>query len=303
MARFGTWKPLAGNWAAQSRMTQVDIISLHTMVGNNTTTDNMWRRTGYTGNHSHFGVGGNGEIVQWQDTDYRAAANFNGNWHIISVECADYGAPFAPWNMQDGNAVPGFTPAQFEALAQLIAAMCKAHNIPCATIPDARPGRRGIGWHRLGVPGYMASGAEQWSTVNKKACPGDRRIAQIPAIVTRAQNILKGVSRMATLDAEDLTNIARAVWGFQVAGQKVQAQDRLFGMDSLALPGLKELVTGYGRRTEDIQARLTALQTLVTELSAHGEVSAAAIEEAVSRALKENVVSVDVAVKPRPAGA
>jgi hypothetical protein len=303
MARFGIWKPLAGNWAAQSRMTQVDIISFHTMVGSLAGTDGMWRATGYSANHSHFGFGGNGECWQWQDTAYRAAANYQGNWHIISGEFADIGPEFPKWNTSDGSAVPAFTPAQFESAAQWVAAMCKAHNIPPVVITDSRVGQRGVGWHRLGVPGYMAPGAEQWSTAQGKVCPGNRRIAQIPAIVTRAQNILKGVSRMATLDAEDLTNIARAVWGFQVAGQKVQAQDRLFGMDSLALPGLKELVTGYGRRTEDIQARLTALQTLVTELSAHGEVSAAAIEEAVSRALKENVVSVDVAVKPRPAGA
>lgn len=212
MARFGTWNPLAGNWASQSRMTQVDILSIHTMVGSLASTDSMWRRTGYSGNHSHFGIGGNGECTQWQDTAYRAAANYNGNWHIISVECADVGAPFPAWNTNDGAAVPAFSTPQLETLAQLIAAMCKAHNIPCQLIPDAKPGRRGIGYHRLGVPGYMVAGAEQWSTAQGKVCPGNRRIAQIPQVIARAQQILNGASIMATLDADDLRNIYGAVW-------------------------------------------------------------------------------------------
>jgi hypothetical protein len=194
MARFGDWKPLAGNWASQARMTQVDILSVHTMVGSLAGTDSMWRRTGYAGNHSHFGIGGNGECTQWQDTAYRAAANYNGNWHIISVECADVGAPFPAWNTADGSAVPAFSPAQLETLAQLIAAMCRAHNIPCQIIPDSKVGRRGIGWHRLGVPGYMLPGTEQWSTAQGKVCPGNRRIAQIPGVVARAQQILNGTA-------------------------------------------------------------------------------------------------------------
>jgi hypothetical protein len=200
MARFGMWKPLAGNWASQSRMTQVDILSVHTMVGSLAGTDSMWRRTGYSGNHSHFGIGGNGECTQWQDTAYRAAANYNGNWHIISVECADVGAPFPAWNTNDGAAVPAFSAPQIETLAQLIAAMCKAHNIPCALIPDSKVGRRGIGYHRLGVPGYMAPGTEQWSTAQGKVCPGNRRIAQIPQVIARAQQILNGDSDVLTDD-------------------------------------------------------------------------------------------------------
>jgi hypothetical protein len=167
-----------------------DIISLHTMVMSLPACDAMWRRTGYTASHSHFGIGGNGECWQWQDTAYRAAANYNGNHHIISVETADRGVPFPDWNINDGSAVPAWTPAQCETLAQLIAAMCKAHNIPCEIIPDSKPGRRGIGWHRLGVPGYMVAGGEQWSTAQGKVCPGSRRIAQIPGIVARARQIL-----------------------------------------------------------------------------------------------------------------
>jgi hypothetical protein len=213
MARFGTWNPLAGNWASQSRMTQVDILSIHTMVGSLAGTDSMWRRTGYSGNHSHFGIGGNGECTQWQDTTYRAAANYNGNWHIISVECADVGAPFPVWNTNDGAAVPAFSAPQIETLAQLIAAMCKAHNIPCVLIPDSKVGRRGIGYHRLGVPGYMLPGTEQWSTAQGKVCPGNRRIAQIPQVIARAQQILNGDSDLDGNQATQLDYIYKAVRG------------------------------------------------------------------------------------------
>ena len=213
MARFGTWNPLAGNWAAQSRMTQVDILSVHTMVGSLAGTDSMWRRTGYSGNHSHFGIGGNGECTQWQDTAYRAAANYNGNWHIISVECADVGAPFPAWNTNDGSAVPAFSDAQIETLAKLIATIAPAHNIPISLIPDAKPGRRGIGYHRQGVPGYMVAGAEQWSTAQGKVCPGNRRIAQIPQVIARAQQILNGDSDLDANQAQQLDYVYTVLKG------------------------------------------------------------------------------------------
>lgn len=202
MARFGVWKPLAANWSSQAKMARADILSVHTMAGSLAGTDGMWRKTGYSGSHSHFGIGGYGECWQWQDTMYRAAANMNGNHHIISVECADVGPPFPAWNLNDGNAVPAFTPDQVETLAQLCAAMCRAHDMPCELIPDAKPGRRGIGYHRLGVPGYMVPGAEQWSTARGKVCPGNRRIAQIPQVITRARAILGGAATTTALKAE-----------------------------------------------------------------------------------------------------
>lgn len=213
MARFGTWKPLAGNWASQPKMAP-DIISLHTMVMSLDACDAMWRRTGYTGSHSHFGVGHDGTVFQWQDTAYRAAANYNGNHHIISVETADRGTGFPDWNINDGSAVPAWRPEQIEALAQLVATMCKAHDIPCVLIPDAKPGRRGIGFHRQGVPGYMVAGAEQWSSSRGKVCPGDRRISQIPQVLTRARQILAGAPQPTILE-EDMPlngNDANTIW-------------------------------------------------------------------------------------------
>ena len=213
MARFGTWAPLASNWASQPRMAQVDIISVHTMVGSLPVVDGMFRRNGFGGTFSHFGIGGDGSCTQWQDTAYRAAANYNGNWHIISVECADVGAPFPAWNTNDGNAVPAFSDAQIETLARLIATIAPAHNIPIVLIPDAKPGRRGIGYHRQGVPGYMVPGAEQWSTAQGKVCPGNRRIAQIPQVIARAQQIVNGDTDLDANQAAQLDYVYKAVRG------------------------------------------------------------------------------------------
>jgi hypothetical protein len=81
------WRPLASNYASMPRIKQWDIFCLHTMVGGLEGTDGYFRTTngaGYTGTESHFGVGHDGTIYQWQDTDYQADANFRGGWHIIS---------------------------------------------------------------------------------------------------------------------------------------------------------------------------------------------------------------------------
>lgn len=195
MARMPSakWQPLAANFASQPKMRAYDIICIHTMVGGLIGTDGYFRNgngVGYAGTESHFGTGGAGEIVQWQDTAYQAEANLNGNHHILSIENADMGFGFPKWNTNNGAEVPAFTAAQCEAISQIIAWACRTHNIPCELIPDAKPGRRGIGYHRQGVPGYMVPGAEKWSNATGKVCPGNRRVAQIPGIIARARQIL-----------------------------------------------------------------------------------------------------------------
>jgi hypothetical protein len=210
MARYpgATWKPLAADWASQPRMRAHNIICIHTMVGGLDGTDALFRVNngpGYDGTESHFGTGGDGRILEWQDITFQADANYLGNGEVISIENADYGPEFPTWT---GSDVPSLTPAQIEANAQIIAWasspaahadcppswVCHQSGIPLVLVPDALPGRRGIAPHRWGVPGYMVPGAVQWSTSRGKACPGDRRIAQIPQIITRAQQIVGGSS-------------------------------------------------------------------------------------------------------------
>lgn len=216
------WKPLAANWAAQPRMRAHNIICIHTMVGGLDGTDSLFRANngpGYDGTESHYGTGGDGTKVQWQDTQFQADANYLGNPDVISLENADHGPEFPKWT---GSDVPPLTPAQVEANAQIVAWesspaahadcppswICHREGIPLEVIPDSKPGRRGIAPHRLGVPGYMVAGAVQWSTANRKACPGDRRIAQIPQIIARAKQIRGGAAASPTPLQEDIVRIA-----------------------------------------------------------------------------------------------
>jgi len=183
MARMpgAVWKPMVGS--STMRMSAYDVLCLHTCVGSLAGTDSWFRKL-QDGTNSHFGVGGDGTIWQWVDTAYRSGASYNGNYHLISVESADMGAPFGPWA---GSDVPAFTAAQIDALGRIARWVHETHGIPLTQIPDARPGRRGVGYHRLGVPGYMVAGAERWSTKNGKVCPGDRRIGQVPQVIAAAQ--------------------------------------------------------------------------------------------------------------------
>lgn len=190
MARFGSWRPLAG---PPLPPLTADIICLHTMVASLAQTDRNFRAQGTAGTFSHFGVGEVGEIVQWQDTALRAAANLDGNHRVISIETADRGGLFLAWDTSRDD-VPEWTPAQVDSLGMLVAAMCHAHAIPCELIPDTRPGRRGVAYHRQGCDGNYADGrkpgGELWSSARGKVCPGDRRIAQIPTVLARARAIL-----------------------------------------------------------------------------------------------------------------
>lgn len=183
MARMpgALWRPIP---ASTTRITQYDILCFHTMVGSLWGTDAYFRQG--SGVNSHFGVGGDGTIVQWVDTAFRSGANLNGNWHIISVETADIGPEFPAWDTGDASQVPAWTNGQVEACAEIARWAHDTHGIPLALIPDSKVGRRGVGYHRQGVPGYMVAGGEQWSTAYGKGCPSPRRIAQIPSVITRA---------------------------------------------------------------------------------------------------------------------
>lgn len=177
------WRPL-GPGNPPNKMARHDIICLHTMVGYLASTDRMFRRQGWTGTESHFGVGGrwgsdvsgpenlDGRIYQWVDTTYRADANLDGNHRLISIETADN----APQKAAD---ILAWTPNQVRSIIALVAELCRAYDIPAELVSDSKPGRRGIAYHRQGIDPWRVAGGETWSTSRGKECPGDRRIAQI----------------------------------------------------------------------------------------------------------------------------
>lgn len=191
-----TYRPLERT-QRQPKMTRHDIVCLHTMVGNLTGTDGMFHRNGWGGTESHFGIGGkwadgrDGEVIQWQDTTFTADANLDGNHRVLSIETGD-NAPRTPAE------IPPWTDRQLDSIVKLVAWLCRTYDIPAVLIPDSKPGRRGIGYHRLGCqhsggthpPGFLQPGGEHWSSSLGKECPGPARIAQMPHIVSRVASLL-----------------------------------------------------------------------------------------------------------------
>ncbi|PXY25141.1 hypothetical protein BAY59_24250 [Prauserella coralliicola] len=172
-------------------MSAHNILCFHTMVGSLAGTDNMFDDDGYYGTESHFGVGGSsdgkrdGHVIQWQDTTFGADANLDGKGDVISVETSDGGDPDQEWS-----------PKQLDALVELGVWVCRTHSIPAVLIPDTKPGRRGIAYHRQGCDhsssyrpegwpydAWRVPGGRRWSTVLGKVCPGDVRIRQLVDIV------------------------------------------------------------------------------------------------------------------------
>lgn len=163
-------------------MSRRDIVVLHTIVG---------YQSG--GTAAHFTTGADGEIIQCRDTGYESIASLHGNWHTIAIENEDTGPAYKWVN----GAVPRFTAAQAEAIAKILVWCHKQHDIPLALVPDSKVGRRGIAYHRQGIPGNfvgpykgMVSGGELWSSSFGKVCPGDARIHQlIEEILPRARQL------------------------------------------------------------------------------------------------------------------
>jgi len=135
---------------------------------------------------SHFvvsdgakGQGADGAIAQVVDTDVTAWTQRAGNGHWLSAEFA------------------GFTPqpltsAQVESCARLLAKAHRVYGVPLqvATSPDGR----GLGHHSMGShPGFP----DDWGHSD---CPGPAIIAQKPAIVARAQQIIIDGGNMTIID-------------------------------------------------------------------------------------------------------
>lgn len=153
---------------------QPRVITLHTMAGTLAGTEAWFSGTGRA--YSHFGVGGGGEIRQWQDLRYRAASDLYGNPYSISIETEDRGPAFPAWS---GSDVPAWTPAQVDALVVLLAWLCARFGLPTSAIRSSCTHERGVGWHRVGIDPWRDPSCPRWSSTRGKVCPGDRRIAQI----------------------------------------------------------------------------------------------------------------------------
>jgi hypothetical protein len=229
------WRPLAAV-NTQPKMAKHDLIILHTMVGYLSSTDAMFRQGGFSGVESHFGVGGkwggdkakdlDGVVYQWGDTDRTADANLQANPRAISIETAD-NAPksasdLAPW-----------TDAQCAAIIDLVAALCKEHDIPARLVDNSRPSQRGIAYHRQGIDPWRVSGGETWSNSRGKECPGDARIGQIHSVILPGvKDVLAGriteEDDMKPTDRHTLTEADAAAFGDPSLEGETKSYDELW---------------------------------------------------------------------------
>ena len=156
---------------------QPRILVFHTMAGYLRGTDSWFRRDGFDGVESHFGVGGSsdqpeddGRVFQWQALDRQADAQANGNSLATSVETSDGGDSAQPWSRLQLASLVGLT---------VWWAGQTGNPIVLATGPKGR----GIGYH---------SQFSEWNP-SRHACPGRVRLSQLlTKVLPTAQAIQAG---------------------------------------------------------------------------------------------------------------
>jgi hypothetical protein len=132
------------------------------MIGSLFGTDRMFRKDGYTGVESTFGLGHttdgasyDGVLFQWQRLSYQADAQMAGNAYATSIECAD-----------GGKIIP-FSAKQVEASIDLGVWWCKQ---------TGNPARKATAWNGTGL-GYHRM-FKEWAP-DGRSCPGDPRVRQL----------------------------------------------------------------------------------------------------------------------------
>lgn len=146
-----------------------------------------WQRNPASDVSSHFVVAKDGRVAQMVDTEIRAWTQRSGNRAWLSIE-------------NEGFLPDRLTPQQVEANAQLLARAHREYGIPLQVATS--PAGRGLGHHSMGA---------DWG---HQQCPGPSIIAQKPAIVMRAQQIVSMEDGMA-ITADDIKAIAHAVNGYK----------------------------------------------------------------------------------------
>lgn len=159
-----------------------------------------WQKKSGTSVSSHFVLAGpqdsprgvpDGKLAQVVDLDVAAWTQRAGNGHWVSVECS------------------GFTPnklsaAQCESIAQLMARGHRDLGWPLTLAGN--PDGKGLGFHSMGTPSNGWTGP----TWGHEDCPGPNIIAQLPAILERAKQIVRGDDM--PLSKEDVA----AIWAYPV---------------------------------------------------------------------------------------
>lgn len=155
-------------------------------------------------NSCHGAVDKVGAAGQFKDFDRVAYGMFDGNyrggvtwetWDGLDVKVATYD-DVNRGNHDNPSGV--WYAEQCERIADIIAWDDVVLGIAARTVVSTRD--RAHGMHGHGIPNRASLigtniyvGPDRWSTDSRKPCPGDKRIAQWPAIIARAQIIAAAV--------------------------------------------------------------------------------------------------------------
>lgn len=181
MARFerATWRGPVPNMTPGGMRSHRGLV-LHIQEGSEAGTD-AWFHNPSSQVSAHFGNPKSGPLDQWVDTDDRAWAEVNGNPDWISVE-------------NEGHTGDSLTPSQFENVAQLLAWLHTQYSVPLAISDTPAAGTPGLTGHGLGV--------DSWG--GHYDCPGSPILAQRPAIIARAQQIIGATPAPSTAVEDDM---------------------------------------------------------------------------------------------------
>jgi len=159
---FAQWRPL-GNPTEEPPIGIPKGMYWHTMVGYLLSTEKMFKRDGFSGVESTFGLGGqfdpkgyDGVLFQWQQMSRQADAQGAGNAFLNSVECSDGGDPDRPLSIN-----------QIETSIDLGVEWCRETGRPAREMDF--PGDVGFGYHSL---------FKEFNP-NNHSCPNPTRIKQL----------------------------------------------------------------------------------------------------------------------------
>ncbi len=163
---IAAWRPL-GNPTEEPSIGIPRLLIWHTMVGYLRRTEELFKKNGFQGNESTFGLGGSwdgpeldGALWQWQRLDRQADAQWDANVFGTSVECSDGGDPDRP-----------FTPLQVEKSIILGVEWCKETGNPAE--PAKAWNGKGFGYHSM---------YNEWNK-SRHSCPNPTRIKQLREVI------------------------------------------------------------------------------------------------------------------------
>lgn len=128
----------------------------------------------------HFYLPKEGPAIQYIDLDLQCWATGDGNATMAAFESEGGMGTAAQVNAEPWN------DNQLNWAARVLRHMHDTEGVPLRVMESSAASERGFGTHRLGVPGYMQPGTQQWSSSRGKLCPGDAKHAQRFEIVRRA---------------------------------------------------------------------------------------------------------------------